>query len=164
MVSVETPLGRIGLGEKALLTLAPGKLVREAEAPGGGLVAPLNVVTAPAGIVFVSWPFTVVVTLRVRTQLAPALPLTSSLPPLNENELAPDVPVRVGVAPRMPWQVPTLRLAGVAMIMLVGMVSVKAMPVSWVLLGLNNVILRVDEEPPYTFTGLKPLLIMMVSG
>ena len=50
------------------------------------------------------------------------------------------------------------------MIMLAGMVSVKAMPVSWALLGLDNVILRVDEEPPYTLTGLKPLLTVMVSG
>ena len=42
------------------------------------------------------------------------------------------------------------------------MLSVKAMPVSWALLGLDNVMLRVDEEPPYTSTGLKPLLTMMV--
>ena len=48
------------------------------------------------------------------------------------------------------------------MIMSAGMGSVKAMPDSMALLGLDNVMLRVDEEPPYTFTGLKFLLIVMV--
>ncbi len=58
--------------------LAPGRLVNVAAA-SWGLLAPLKVVTAPAGIVFVRLPLTVMVALSVNVQLPPA----GRLPPLN---------------------------------------------------------------------------------
>ena len=149
-VSVETDPTGTGLGEKALLTLTPGRLVSVAWA-AIGLLAPLNVVTAPIGMAFVRSPFTVVVALRVRVQVA----LAARLPPLNENVLAPETPVSV------PPQLSVFRLAGVAMIMPAGMASVKAIPVRRALLGLVSWTLRVDTEPPYTSRGEKALFTVM---
>src|SRR5688572_17574284 len=93
-----------GLGEKNLLRLAPGRLVRVASA-GSGLVTPFKVVTPLAGIAFVRFPLTFMVTLKVNVQRAPACRLA----PLNEKESAPGLPERV------PPQLPTDRLAGLAM-------------------------------------------------
>ena len=133
------------LDEKNLLTLAPGKLVNEASA-GSGLLAPFKVVTALAGMIFVRLPLTVIVALRVRVQV----PDAGRLPPLNENELAPETPLRV------PPHVPTLKFSGLARIIPFGMLSVNAMPVSATVPGLINWILIVEAEPPKTVNGSKP--------
>ncbi len=117
----------MGFGEKNLLMLAPGRLVNVASA-GSAFVTPLAVITAPDGIVFVRFPFTVMVTLRVNVQL----PNGGRLPPLNEKEFAPGIPLSV------PPQVPTLKFRGLARIIPFGMSSVKAIPVSVTLLGLIN--------------------------
>ena len=90
MVSAENEPAAIGFGAKDLLTLAPGKFVNEA-ATGSAFVTPLFVVTAPAGIVFVRFPFTVIVALSVNVQL----PKGGRVPPPKENELAPGAPLRV---------------------------------------------------------------------
>ena len=139
MVNAEYEPAAVGFGEKDLLTLAPGKFVNEA-ATGSAFVTPLFVVTAPAGIVFVKLPFTVIVALRVRVHL----PKGGRLPPLKENELAPGTPLRV------PPQVPTFRFTGLARIMPVGMLSVKAIPVNVVPSGLIKSILISEAEPPKT--------------
>ena len=97
-----------------MLTLAPGRFVSVAAA-GWAFVAPLNVVTAPAPIVFVRLPFTVMVALRVRVHVDDA----GSTPPEKVNTFDSTVPVSV------PPQVPVLKLGGLAMIMPTGMVSVK---------------------------------------
>ena len=161
MVSVDTPPGRIGLGEKLLLTLAPGRLVSEATV-STVLLAPLNEVTPPIGMVFVRLPFTLVVTLRVRMQD----PLAGRVPLLNWNELDPVAIRTLGTRPPVValLQVPVVRLAGEAMIMPTGMLSVKVIPLRMALLGLVRVTLIVDTEPPVTVLGLKSLLTRMVSG
>ena len=139
-----------------MLTLTPGKLVSEASA-GSGLLVPLMVVTALAGMTLVRLPLTVMVTLRVSVQLLPA----GKLPPLNEKVLAPGVPVSV------PPQVPTLKFSGLARIIPVpgvvsiGILSVKATPFSATLLEFINWMLIVDAEPPKTVRGLKPFTTAM---
>ena len=139
MVNAEYEPAAIGFGEKDLLRLAPGKFVNEA-ATGSAFVTPFVVVTAPAGIVFVRLPFTVMVALRVKVQV----PKGGRLPPLNENELDPAVPLSV------PPQVPTLKFTGLARIMPVGMLSVKAIPVNVAPSGLIKSRLMVEAEPPKT--------------
>lgn len=129
-----------------MLTLAPGKLVNEASA-GSGLLAPFKVVTALAGMIFVRLPLTIIVALRVNVQV----PDAGRLPPLNEKELAPGDPSSV------PPQVPTLKFRGLARIMPLGMLSVNAMPVSATVPGLINRMLIVEEAPPKTVNGSKPL-------
>lgn len=130
----------MGFGENALLTLAPGKFVREAEV-GSAFVARLpSVLIAPAAMVFVRFPFTVMVALRVKVQL----PRAGSEPPANTKELSPGLPVRV------PPQVPTLKLVGLARIMLGGMESVNVMPVNGTVPGLMISILIVEAAPPKT--------------
>src|SRR5512147_2244429 len=115
MVRNEKSPALIGFGENALLTLAPGRLVREALA-GWGLLAPLVVVTAPASIVLVRLPLTVMVMLRERVQV----PKGGRLPPLNEKKLS------VGKAVIVPPQVPTEGFTGFATIIPAGIVSVNA--------------------------------------
>src|SRR5688572_2008392 len=132
--------------------LAPGKFVRVARA-GSGLVAPLVVVTAPAGIVFVRFPLTVIVALRVNVQR----PNAGRLPPLNENELSPGIPVSV------PPQVPTLKWTGLARIISCGILSVKAIPSKGVVPELINSMLIVEAEPPKTSLGSKPLTTAIAS-
>src|SRR5512138_1461392 len=117
----------MGFGENALLTLAPGRLVSDART-GSALVTPFAVVTAPAGMVFVRLPFTVIVTLRVNVQVVSP----GRLPPLNENEFEPGVPLRA------PPHVPTSKLGESARIIPLGMLSVKAISVSVTLPGLIN--------------------------
>ena len=153
MVSMELAPSMIGLGEKFLLTLTPGRLVSEAAA-AAVLLAPLDVVTAPIGIVFVRVPFTFVIALRVRSQLFVA----AKLPPLNENELSPEFPVIV------PPQVPVFRFAGAAIDIPAGRESVKAIPVRAALLGLVSVTSRTEEEPPYTSRGAKLLFTVIVKA
>lgn len=136
----------IGLEEKYLLTLAPGKLVNEASA-GSGLLAPFKVVTELAGMIFVRLPLTIIVALRVNVQV----PDAGRLPPLNEKELAPGTPLSV------PPQVPTLKFRGLARIIPLGILSVNAIPVSATVPGLINWILIVEEAPPKTVKGSKPL-------
>lgn len=128
-----------------MLTLAPGRLVKEA-CEGWALVAPLKVVTELAPMVLVRFPLVVMVTLRVNVQFAPGF----SCPPLKEKVLDP------GMAVIEPPQVPTLRLAGLATIMPDGILSVKAMPFSTTLLGLTSCTLNVEAEPPKTVRGLNP--------
>lgn len=135
----------MGFGAKDLLMLAPGRLVNEA-CTGSAFVTPLVVVTAPAGIVLVKFPFTVMVAWRVSVHLARG----ASVPPLKENELFPAVPVRV------PPQVPTLKFTGSARIMFAGIVSVNAIPVRVAVPGLINWILMVEVAPPVTMRGSKP--------
>lgn len=135
----------IGLGAKDLLILAPGRLVSEA-CTGSAFVTPFVVVTARAGMVFVRFPFTVMVALSVNVQVVSG----GRLPPLNEKELSPGVPVSV------PPHVPTLKFTGLARIMLSGILSVKAIPVSVAVPGLINSILIVEEAPPVTINGSKP--------
>lgn len=139
MVKAEYEPAAIGFGAKALLTLAPGKFVNEA-ATGSALVTPFVVVTTPAAIVFVRLPFTVMVALRVNVQF----PKGGRLPPLNEKELVPGVPLSV------PPQVPTLKFTGLARIMPLGILSVKAIPVSVRPPGLIKSILIFEAEPPKT--------------
>src|ERR1051326_843266 len=134
------------LEEKNLLTLAPGKLVNEASA-GSGLLAPSEVVTALAGMIFVRLPLTVMVALRVNVQV----PDAGRLPPLNEKELVPGTPLSV------PPQVPTSKFRGLARIIPLGMLSVNAMPVNATVPGLINWILMVEAAPPKTVNGSKPL-------
>lgn len=135
-----------------MLTLAPGRLVKEACA-GSGLLTPFAVVTALAGMIFVRLPLTVMVTLRVSVQLPPG----GRLPPLNEKEFAPGAPLSV------PPQAPTLKFSGLARIMPVpgtvstGMLSVNVIAVSATLFGLIKWMLIVDAEPPKTVNGSKPL-------
>lgn len=107
--------------------LTPGKLVKEASA-GCGFVAPFVVVTAPCGMTFVKLPLTVMVALRVRVQL----PKAGRLPPLKEKDVVPETPLSA------PPQVPTLKFSGLARIIPVGMLSVKAIPVRRTPLGLIN--------------------------
>lgn len=145
-------MAAIGLGEKDLLTLAPGRLVSEAWT-GSPLVTRWSVVTAPAGIVFVRLPFTVMVALRVRVHV----PSGGRLPPLKENELVPGVPVSV------PPQVPVLKFTGLAKIMADGIVSVKPMPVRFAVPGLINWRLIVETAPPVTINGSKPFTKSMES-
>ena len=145
MVKAENEPAAIGFGAKDLLTLAPGKFVNEA-ATGSTFVTPFAVLTAPAGIVFVRLPFTVIVALSVRVHL----PKGGRVPPLNEKELAPGVPLSV------PPQVPTLKFTGLARIIPLGMLSVKAIPVSVTPPGLIKSILIVDAEPPKTWGGSNP--------
>lgn len=141
------------MGAKALLTLAPGRFVSVAAA-GWAFVAPLNVVTAPAPIVFVRLPFTVMVALRVRVHVDDA----GSTPPEKVNTFDSTVPVSV------PPQVPVLKLGGLAMIMPTGMVSVNWMPLSAELLGLINCTLRTEDAPPKTVRGLKPFTTWIPMG
>ena len=129
-----------------MLTLAPGRFVSEASA-GSGLRAPSAVVTAFAGIVFVRLPLIVMITLRVSVHLPPA----GKRPPLNEKELVPETPLRV------PPQLPTLKCRGFARTIPPGIVSVKAMPVNGTFPGLINRTLMVEEAPPKTVNGSKPL-------
>ena len=138
----------MGLGEKYLLTLAPARLVKVASA-GSGLVTPFVVLTAPAGIVFVKFPLAFMVALRVNVQLE----LAARLPPLNEKELSPGFPLSA------PPQVPTTKSVGPARYIPDGMVSVKLIPVNDTVLGLISWMLIVEEEPPKTVRGLKPLTI-----
>ena len=145
IVSTEEEPAGIGLGEKDLLTLAPGRLVNDAST-GSGFVAPSAVVTAPAGIVLVRLPFTIMVALSVNVQR----PKGGRLPPLKEKEVLPTVPVRV------PPHIPTLKFTGLARIIFAGIVSVKPMPVSAVVSGLINSTLIVEEAPPVTINGSKP--------
>jgi hypothetical protein len=98
-------------------------------------------------MIFVRLPLTVIVALRVKVQV----PKAGMLPPLNENELAPETPVRV------PPHVPTLKFSGLARIMPLGMLSVNAMPVRATAPGLINWILIVEAAPPKTVNGSKPL-------
>ena len=129
-----------------MLTLAPGRLVNEASA-GSGLVAPFEVVTAWAGIIFVRLPLTIIVALRVNVQV----PDAARLPSLNENELPPGTPLSV------PPQVPTLKFRGFARIIPLGILSVNAIPVSAIVPGLINWMLIVEAAPPKTVNGSKPL-------
>src|SRR5215208_6277548 len=131
----------MGFGAKDLLTLAPAKLVNVA-CTGVAFVTPAGfvVVTAPAGIAFVRLPFTVIVALRVRVQL----PKGGRLPPLNEKELEPGAPLSV------PPQVPTLKLTGLARIIPLGILSVKAILVSATPSGLIKSMLMVEADPPKT--------------
>lgn len=123
MVMVELlPLpAKIGFGPKTLLTLAPGRFVKVADA-ACVLLAPFVLVTPPTGIVLVRFAFTFIETLKVNEQFADA----ARLPPLNENEVSP------GVALIVPPHVPTFGLAGLAIYipppMPCGRLSVKAMP------------------------------------
>lgn len=135
----------MGLGEKDLLTLAPGKFVSEAWT-GSALVTCWSVVTAPAGIVFVRFPFTVMVALSVNVHV----PSGGRLPPLKVNELLPGVPLRI------PPQVPVLKFTGLARIISVGIVSVKPIPVRLAVPGLINWMLIVETAPPVTSNGSKP--------
>ena len=156
MVREEKLPARMGFGAKSLLMLAPGRFVKVAAA-GCGFVAPLNVVTAPAGIVLVRLPLTVMVVLRVNVQF----PAADRLPPLNENVPAPGAPVSV------PPHVPTFRLAGLAIIIPARgrvILSVKAIPVKGVLLGFVNSTLNVDDAPPVTESGRKPFTTLMERG
>lgn len=150
MTSAEEEPGDIGFVWKYLLMLTPGRLVNVASA-GSTFITPFVVVTAPAGIVFVRLPLTVMVTLSVRLQL----PEAGRLPPLNEKELSPEVPVRA------PPQVPTLKFKGLARIIPSGILSVNAMPDSATVPGLSNSILIVEAEPPKTVNGLKPFTMAM---
>lgn len=143
----------MGFGEKNLLMLAPGRLVREAST-GSAFVTPSAVVTAPPGMVFVRLPFTVIVTLRVKVQL----PRPGRLPPVNEKEFEPGVPLST------PPQIPTLKLSGLARIIPLGISSVKAIPVSGILPGLINWTLIVEAEPPKTVKGSKPLTRSMAGA
>ena len=148
IVSAEEEPGGIGFDRKNLLILAPGRLVNVASA-GSTLMTPLVVVTAPAGIVFVRLPLTVMVTLSVKIQR----PEAGRLPALNAKELSPGVPVSV------PPHVPTLKLSGVARIIPAGILSLNAIPDSASVPGLSNSILMVEAEPPKTVNGLKPFTI-----
>ena len=156
MVRDEKLPARMGLGAKFLLILAPGRFVKVAAA-SCGFVAPLNVVTAPAGIVLVRLPLTVMVVLRVNVQF----PAAGRLPPLNENVLAPGTPMIV------PPHVPTFRLDGLAIMIPASgsaILSVKAIPVRGVLLGFVNTTLNVEDAPPVTESGRKPFTTVMERG
>ena len=146
IVSSENDPAGMGFGEKNLPTLAPGRLVNVAEV-GSTLVTSWSVVTAPAGIVFVRFPLTVIVALSVRVQR----PKGGKLPPLKEKVFAP------GVALIVPPHVPTFGLTGLYRIILLGIVSVNAIPVSAPVPGLINSILMVEEAPPVTINGSKSL-------
>jgi hypothetical protein len=141
------------LGENALLTLAPGRFVRVAEA-GWAFVAPLKVVTAPAAIVFVRLPLTVMVAFRVMVQEVAA----GRTPFAKMKVLLPAVPVSV------PPQVPVFKLGGLAMIMPTGMLSVKVIPFRAELLGLIRRMLRTEDAPPKTVSGLNPFTTWMPIG
>lgn len=143
MVRSEKSPALIGFGENALLTLAPGRLVNDASV-GCGLLAPLVVVTAFAGIVLVRLPLTVIVMLMVKVQV----PNGGKFPPLNEKEPFPDIAVIV------PPQVPTDEMAGVATIIPAGILSVNAIPTRLALFGLTSSTLMVEAEPPNTVRGL----------
>lgn len=110
------------------------------------MLTPLEVVTAPAGIVLVRFPLTFIVTLRVSVQFE----LAERLPPLNVNEPSPGFPESA------PPQAPTEKFVGVAKNIPVGIVSVKVIPLNDVLFGLINITLMVEAEPPKTVRGLKP--------
>ena len=117
MVRSEKSPALIGFGENDLLTLAPGRLVSEASA-GCGLLAPFNVVTAPAGMLLVKLPLTFIVMLMVNVQV----PNGGRLPPLNEKKPFPAAAVIV------PPQVPTDEVTGLAMIIPTGILSVNTIP------------------------------------
>jgi len=104
-----------------------------------------------AGITFVRFPLTFIVTLRVRVQLV----LAGRNPPLNVNELFPGVPDNA------PPHVPVFKFGGLARNIPTGIVSVKPIPTKSVLFGLINSTLMVDAEPPKTVSGSKPLTIPM---
>ena len=78
MVRVDELPAGIELGVKNLLRLAPGKFVKVAEA-ACVLLAPLVVVTAPAPMVLVRFPLTLMVVLRVSVQFE----FAANVPPLN---------------------------------------------------------------------------------
>ncbi len=128
-------------GLKVLLTLTPGKFVREASV-GSGLLTPLNVVTAPDGIRFVRLPLTFMMTRSVSVQDV----LAGKTPPVKVKEVSPGFPVRT------PPHVPTLKVTGSANCMPVPsrvISSVKVIPVRAVLrLGLINCTLMVENAPP----------------
>ena len=121
-------------------------MVSEASA-GWVLLTPLNVVTAPIGMVLVRFPFVTMVTLRVMVQVVAA----DSDPPLKVTVLSPTTPDKV------PPQVPVLKLGGLAMIIPAGIVSVNPIPVRGALSGLRSSMLIVEAEPPNTVNGLKAL-------
>jgi hypothetical protein len=102
-------------------------------------------------MVFVRFPFTVIVALRVNVHL----PNGGSVPPLKEKLFAPGVPLSV------PPQVPTLKFTGLARIIppvvSVGMLSVNEMFVRVTFPGLISSRLMVEAEPPKTVNGSKPL-------
>lgn len=118
------------------------------------MVAPLKVVTAPATMVFVRFPLTVMVAFKVRVQEDAA----GNTPPENTNVPLPTTPVSV------PLQEPVLKLGGLAMIMPAGILSVKVIPLSAELLGFINCTLRTEEAPPKTVRGLNPLTTWMPIG
>src|SRR5690606_25201463 len=68
IVRTVVSLTSIGLGLNTLLTLTPGRLVKDASV-GWVLLTPLNVVTAPAGMRFVRLPFTFMLTRSVSVQV-----------------------------------------------------------------------------------------------
>ena len=147
----------IGFGAKLLLTLAPARLVSEADV-GVPFVTPLNVLTAPAGMVFVRLPFTVMVTLRLSVHSSPA----SKAPPLKEKVLVPGVPVIVAPGPQSPTA-EGVKSGGSAIIIPAGILSTKVISVNTAdVLGLRNSIFNVDTAPPYTNCGTKPFTISMV--
>ena len=90
IVNKEYSPGAMEFGEKNLLMLAPARLVSVASA-GSGFVMPLEVVTAPVGMVLVRFPFTLVVTLNVRVQFE----FAARLPLLNEKDPSPGFPINV---------------------------------------------------------------------
>jgi len=118
--------------------------VSEASA-GWVLLTPLNVVTAPIGMVLVRFPFVTMVTLMVMVQVVAA----DSDPPLKVMVLSPTAPDKV------PPQVPVLKLGGLAMIIPAGIVSVNSIPVRGALSGLRSSMLMVEAEPPNTVNGIK---------
>ncbi len=103
-------------------------------------------------MVLVRLLLTVMVALSVRVQFA----AEARLPPLKVNVLVSGTPVKV------PPQVPTLKLGGLAMIIPAGMVSVKEMPLKGVFWGLFKRTLKMEEDPPNTESGLKPLTTPML--
>src|SRR5215216_7429236 len=98
-------------------------------------------------MMFVKFPFTVIVTWIVNVQSEDA----ARLPPLKENELSP------GTASIAPLQFPTDGLAGLATIIPSGIVSANLIPFIGTLLGFTNSILSVEAEPPKTVSGSNPL-------
>ena len=126
IVSVDGWLIDTLLGLNPFVTLTPGRLVSEA-AVGSGLVTPLNVVTTPAGIVFVRFALTDMTTRTVSVQVE----FGGKTPPLKEKAESPGLPLNT------PPQVPVLNTTGSVRCMPGSMLSVNAMPVSAVFtLGL----------------------------
>ena len=140
IVNVEACPVRTWEGVNVLLTLTPGRLVNDA-CVGSGLLIPFKVVTAPAGIRFVKFPLTAIVTRRVNVQLV----LGGRVPPLNKKDVLPGLPVKV------PPQVPTFNVAGLAICIPMPssvISSVNAIPTRVALLGLINWTLNVEDAPP----------------